>query len=186
MMHINKAVHFFFLLGLLLLTSFSARTTWQWSESKSMGYKIEFPQKPEESLQDVDSEIGKLKLNIKSYEVTEKSPADDNLMYLINCTVFPDSIVNSNNTARHDGFFRGTIDGAVKKIGGKLISEKKISLQGDYPGREVQIDFNEGNAIIYMRLYLVNNKLFMLETITETAKAPNTSITRFLNSFQLL
>jgi hypothetical protein len=184
-MHMYKSI-LLFALGLIVLTSNNSVAQWQWSESKTFGYKIEFPQKPEESMQEVDSEIGKLTLNLKSYEVTEKSPADDNLMYLVNCTAFPDSIVNSSNTAKHDGFFRGTIDGAVKNISGKISSEKPISLKGGYPGREVQIDFNEGTAIIYMRLYLVNNKLFMLETITQKAKVPNTSISRFLNSFQLL
>ena len=166
-------------------TSFITTDKWVWSESKTLGYKIEFPQKPEESLQELDSDIGKLQLNLKTYEITDVSPADENLMYLVNCTIFPESIVNSAKTEKQEGFFRSTIDGAVKNIGGKVIEEKKISIKG-YPGKDVKIDFNEGNAIINMRLYLVNNKLFMLETITQTNKTPNKSITRFLDSFQLL
>lgn len=185
-MRTPKAFFLFFLIGLTVLSSFTLVDKWHWSESKTFGYKIEFPQKPEESMEEVDSDIGKLKLNLKTYEVTESSPADENLMYLINCTEFPDSLINSEQTEGIDGFFRGTIDGAVNEIGGKILSEKKITLKGGYPGREVKIDFNEGSAIIYMRLYLVKSKLFMLETITQADKAPNKSITRFLESFQLI
>ena len=43
----------------------------------------------------------------------------------------------------------------------------------------------EGQAIIKMRFYLVKNKLFMEEIITETSKFPNKTIARFMDSFEL-
>ncbi len=184
-MHIKKSL-LLPVLGLSLLASYTLTSQWVWSESKNMGYKIEFPQTPEDSVQVVDSPIGELKMNIKTYEVGAHSPADDNLLYLVNCTVFPDSVIKAQTSTEKDGLFRKTIDGAVKNIGGKIIEEKSIELKGAYPGREIKIDFNNGNAIIFMRLYLVKNKLFLLETITQTNKVPNAAITRFLNSFQLL
>jgi len=174
-----------FLFALTVFTSFTLVDKWHVSVSKTFGYKIEFPQKPEETVQEIDSEIGKLKLNLSTYEVTEKSPADENLLYLINCTVFADTLVSSDNTALIEGFFRGTIDGANNEIGGKILSEEPITIEG-FPGREVKISFNEGADIITMRLYLVKNKLFMLETITHANKITNAAITRFLNSFQLI
>jgi hypothetical protein len=184
-MQIHKTSLFYLSITLLLFSSFTQVEKWVWSESKTYGYKIEFPQKPEETVQELDSEIGKLKLNLKSYEVSETSPADDNLMYLVNCTVFPETLVHSDFVDKQANFFRATIDGAVAKIGGKIISEKDIKINS-FPGREVKIDYNEGKEIIFMRLYLVKNKLFVLETITPTQKVPNEAISRFLNSFQLL
>lgn len=181
-----KKTFLLLVLAFSTLSSYTLTSQWVWTESKSMGYKIEFPQTPEDSVQVVDSPIGKLKLNIKTYEVGAQSPADENLLYLVNCTVFPDSVIKAQTASDKEGLFRKTIDGAVKNIGGKIIEEKKIELKGGYPGRELKIDFNSGNAIIFMRLYLVKNKLFLLETITQTNKAPNASITRFFNSFQLL
>jgi hypothetical protein len=43
----------------------------------------------------------------------------------------------------------------------------------------------EGQAIIKIRIFLVKNILFMIETITETGKVPNKSIDRFMDSFKL-
>ncbi len=180
-----KKKYFFFVFVLTIFTSYTLVDKWHKTESKTLGYSIEFPQKPESTIQEIKSGIGVLKLNMFIYEVTEKSPSDDNQVYLVNCTEFPDSLVSSDNTALLEGFYRGTIDGAGKEIGGTVTSEKKIELNG-YAGREVTIAQNEEKSIITMRLYLVKNRLFMLETITQKNKVPNKSITRFFNSFQLI
>ena len=50
----------------------------------------------------------------------------------------------------------------------------------------VKIDFNGGRAFIQMRLYLVENKMYLLQTITEAEKDNNKSVGRFMDSFALI
>ena len=169
---------------LFLLMSLSKPETWYLLESEPLGYKIEFPKEPTENPQVVNSEIGELKMNIFMLDAS-KSRKDDNLVYMVNYTEYPDTLISSEKIDILDNFFRNSIDGAVRNVHGKLLSEKIIKIN-EYPGREIKIDFKDGMAVIRIRLYLVKNKLYMLQTITETKKDFNKSINRFMDSFELI
>ena len=83
-----------------------------------------------------------------------------------------------------DDFFKKSIAGSLNNVQGKLLSEKVIEL-GKYPGREIRVDFQNGLGVIKMRIYLVKNTMFMIQTITDTQKQYNKSVDKFMNSFQL-
>ncbi|MEO8762314.1 MAG: hypothetical protein ABI388_12180 [Bacteroidia bacterium] len=173
-----------FSLFLLNLCAFTKADTWYLLESKAFGFTIEFPKKPTEQIQTVDSEIGKLTLNLFIYDASAVK-TESNLVYLVNCTLYPDSLIDSDDTDKLGTVYRQAIDGAVANVKGKLLSEKVITIEG-FLAREVRVDFQNGTAILKMRLCLVHNKLFVLETITETKKELNKSIDRFMNSFKLI
>jgi hypothetical protein len=174
------------LIGILLVLVLTAGFAYQtdWFLLKSDGFQAEFPVEPVSQPQVVNSEIGELKVNLFMYDASQGG-TDSNLVYLIGSTEFPDSIVNSNMTESVPNFFRGSIDGAVKNVNGKILSETVIEING-YPGREIKVDFMEGQAVIIMRFYLVRNKLLMIEVMTEISKVPNKSSDRFFNSFKLI
>ena len=109
---------------------------------------------------------------------------EDNLLYGAIDSEYPDSLVNSDKSEILPKLFRGSIDGAVRNVNGVLLSENVMNYKG-FPGREVRIDYNKGQAIIKMRLLLVHNKMIILQTITETSKDGNNASLHFLNSFQL-
>ena len=163
------------------ITSFKATDDWYLLETKS--YKILFPKKPTASSQDVDSKSGKLTLNLNIYEVP-KNESDDNYVYMTNETTYPDSLINSDKKEILDDFFKKSIAGLLNNVQGKLLSEKVIE-RGKYPGREIRVDFQNGLAVIKMRMYLVKNTMFMIQTITDTQKQYNKSVDKFMNSFQL-
>jgi hypothetical protein len=154
-----------------------------WFLLKSDGYTIAFPKEPASQPQVINSEIGELKLNIFVYDASE-SGTDENLVYLVSSTEYPDSLINSERTEILPELFKNTLAGILSNINGKLLSETVIDING-FPGREVKVDFMEGQAIIKIRIFLVKNILFMIETITETGKVPNKSIDRFMDSFKL-
>ena len=179
-----KRIKFYFLVPVILLTmSFVVVENWYLLTLKEYGCKMEFPGKPTKKAQKINSGAGKLKMDMYSYEATDQVK-DDNLVYLFNYTEYPSSQVNSSDTEALDTFFDNAINGAVGAVNGKLLSKKNTPI-GKYPGREAKIDYLDGVAIITMRLYLVENKMYMLETIAETKKDPNASITKFMNSFVL-
>ncbi|MFN6946338.1 MAG: hypothetical protein ACK4ND_15425 [Cytophagaceae bacterium] len=182
----NLKITKLFIASLILLSfmSFIQAEKWFLLESKQYGYKIEFPKKPTEKPQVVNSEIGELKMNIFIHDAS-KDGKDDNLIYMVNYTEYPDTLIHSDKTEILSDFFRNSIDGAVRNVHGKLLSEKVIQI-GEYPGREIKIDFRDGMAVIRMRIYLVKNQMYLLQTITETKKDFNKSITRFMDSFELI
>ncbi|WP_339812315.1 hypothetical protein [uncultured Imperialibacter sp.] len=183
-MNLKSDTHLLTSIALLTVLSSFASGKWFLFEDKEFGFKIEFPEEPTATPQMIDSEIGQLKMNIVMYDASEKGN-DDNLLYMTNVTEYPDSLINSDRTDILDKFFRGAIDGAVNNVKGKLLTEEVKNL-ADYPGREITVDYGQGMAIIRMRLFLINNRAYMLQTITETGKSNNESIHRFMDSFELL
>ncbi len=172
------------LVGTVLLTvilSFSFTDDWVLVENSN--FRILFPQKPQEQTQKVNTALGTLYMETYIYQVPDNQK-DDNIMYLFAQTVYPDTTINSDKKDLIDKFFRGSVDGAVKNVQGKLLSETVIQLNG-YPGRKIRIDFRDGLAVISMCSYLVKNKLYMTETITETKNDHNKSIDKFFSSFGL-
>lgn len=171
------------LLILVSLMSFIKPKKWFLLNSEQHNYTIEFPSEPTENNQVLNTEIGELKMNMYMLDTSENG-IDDNLTYMVINTEYPSELVNSDNTEDLEGYFRGAIDGAIANVHGKLLSEKIIQLD-EYSGREVRVDFRDGLAIITMRAYLVKNKMYILQTITETKKDFNKSRSRFLDSFKL-
>ena len=176
----NSLLFALFLLGAF---AFTKSDKWYQFKSKPFGFKIDFPEKPTEQTRTVNTEAGEGKLTIYMFDAS-KAKADDNLVYMIVCGENPDSTINSDNKDL-SGYFKKSVEGAVNGVHGKLLVETVISLDG-FPGREIRVDFKDGLAVIKMRMYLIHNKLYMLETITETSQDFNKSINKFMDSFKLI
>jgi len=155
-------------------------TVFSYPEGK---FKIEFPNAPATEKRVINSVAGELTMNIILYDASKEK--NNNLIYMVNYTDYPDSLVNSDQKERLKDFFRNSIDGAVNNVHGKLLSESVVA-SGNFPGREIRIDFNNGTAVITARIFLVKNRMYMIEVITETKNDFNKSINHFLDSFSLL
>jgi len=168
---------------LIVVVAVSCNRPHDWTLYEGNGCSALFPDKPTGDIQTVNTAIGELKMDIHQYEVP-KLVIDDNLTYGLIESEYPDSLINSDKKDILERFFRGSLDGAVNNVHGKLLSEKPIEIDG-FPGREARIDFRNGLAVVTMREYLVKNKLYILQTITETKKDLNKSIAKFMGSFKL-
>ncbi len=170
--------------GLLLLASslLSFKPTGEWTKVTTENCKIYFPSKPTDRSGTVNTAKGDLKVNIFSYNAL--NGGEDNLAYVLTETEYPDSLINSDNKDKLDAFFKNSIDGIVNNFHGKLLSESKTEIEG-FPGRQVKLDVQQGKSVINIRFYLVKNRMYMLETITAVDKDHNSSINKFMNSFEI-
>lgn len=73
-------------------------------------------------------------------------------------------------------------DQAVTTSGGKLESERNITLAG-YPGREMKVRLSDD--VIRARSYLVKRRLYQLIVVTSPALVDSPSVNRFFGSFKL-
>ncbi len=161
-------------------TSFLYQHDWFLFESNN--FSVIFPKKPETEITTTPSDLGDLKVEILTYDGSMNN--DENYLYAIAISEYPDSMINSSITSKLETFFKNSIDETVKNLQGKLLSEKNIEIK-EFPGKEIRVDYGNGLAIIMMRLYLVHNKVYILQTITETSKESNSSVLKFHNSFKL-
>ncbi len=155
---------------------------WEIVHGEASGFTALTPGKVTITNQIVPSELGDLKMDMFSHTPAQ---GDDNIIYMVIHSVYPEGSVSSEDKDGIDGFFESAIGGAVSKVKGKILTQKDLSLSG-YPGKEVTIDFNDGMFIIALRIYLVKNTVYMLQIISETKKVGNVSSNRFMESLKLI
>ncbi len=155
-----------------------------WFLLKSEAFQIEFPQEPVATTEVIDSEFGSLKMKVFLHDGSQPGTGD-NLVYMAVSTEYPDSLISSWGVDEIPDFFKSVVNGMINNIGGKLLSESEIAMNG-FPGKEVKIDFKDGLAIFKVRIYLVKNTMYLIQTVTETGEFPNKSVDRFLDSFKLV
>ena len=170
------------LLFCLLVTTFGfiEPKQWQTFESKECRFKINFPGEATHSSQPIATAAGQLKLDIFQFDAYADT-SNNNLVYMVNYSVLPDSI-NSNNKDKLDLFFEGSINGMATNTKGTVLSQKQADYKG-YPGREVRVDL-QGQATITVKLILIENRYYILMAISAVPKEPNTDIKKFFDSFE--
>ncbi|QRM90193.1 hypothetical protein FG167_13430 [Lacinutrix sp. WUR7] len=151
-------------------------------KSEDLAFIAKFPAEPTRTVQDVESEIGMLKMYMLNY-TPPADEGDENQLYGVIRTDYPKSHFEDADEAYNNNVLDGAIEGAVSNIKGKLVFDNKIKLNG-FPGRSVKIDIEIGS--IYMKTFLIENKMFITQVICLTDKDNNDSINRFLNSFDIL
>ena len=70
-------------------------------------------------------------------------------------------------------------------IQGKVLEEQKISLEQN-TGREIVLEDATGELILQMRMFLVEDRLYMVEVATPRDRRGASEVTKYLDSFALL
>jgi hypothetical protein len=137
-------------------------------------FTVLMPAKPKTEVKNTDTAQGNLPLYLYS-------ASNDNAYFLISYNDFPN--VNESNV---QAALEAGRTGAIESMGGKLISERKISL-GSYPGLEFSAKaVSEGSEIIAnARLYFVGHRLYQLLVLAYKPHADSPDIQKFLTAFEL-
>ena len=164
---------------LLIFSSCNGLKKWAIVNSEECGFYVEFPEKPVYSSRLTEVEFGKV--NLRFYLLDAQATNDENYLYLAGQMELPDSIVSKYSI---EAFFKSAIERSISSYKGKLLSVKEISYN-KFPGREVKIDFKNGDSVITLRVYLVKNKEFLIETMAKPSLVGNDSQRRFFDSFKI-
>lgn len=172
------------LIALIFSTGFIANSDWVLVKNEAQGYQIEFPKEPKKSVQTVNTEAGPVDMHINMLDLSGKEN-DSNLIYLSSYAQYPDSLIHSDKREQIKGFLKETVEGLLGSIDGKMMDERDVEIDG-FKGKEVKISFQDGMAIIRIRVYLVENQVYMLQVVTKTENDSNESIGKFMKSFDLI
>jgi hypothetical protein len=144
-----------------------------WHEFRSDDGKFlaRFPSKPEQSEQSLNTASGVLPIRI--YQ-----SASDIAAYTLTFIDFPDSFSDPNSV------LDSARDGCIRTTQATLLYETVISLSG-YPGRELKLSAPNG-LTSFMRIYLVQNRLYTISSATKPEFSYNQEIRDFLDSFKVL
>lgn len=149
-------------------------------KSKRGNFRINFPPftvKETKIIQIIDGE----KIAIYSYSLNTQDKNDENLGYTINYSFWPNITTDE------------LIDKKLDIEADKVVSSLNIVIEYEniidtlsYPGRELFLTIDRLNIKIKYRIYFINGTLYKLVVITEDGKIFNKSVSRFLNSFEVL
>jgi hypothetical protein len=149
--------------------------------SNNRTLSINFPEIPTEQKRTVDSEYGKLQMDIQTLESDSK---DKNLVYVAMETKYPTNVITPNNTYELNIFYKKSIDGSLNSVNGELISIKDIYYNNNL-GKEYRFYFSEGKAIMVYRIFYIDNRLYSFGVITKPDNDKNEMMNKFFDSFKI-
>jgi hypothetical protein len=104
--------------------------------------------------------------------------------YYVAFADYPAAMVTASNREK---ILDGARDGAAGNIKGKLVSEKKVSMDGS-AGREIVIAASEEPVTVRVRMTLVKNRLYLIQALSvgPLRDVPDPDADRFLESLHFL
>ncbi|MEL6864044.1 MAG: hypothetical protein AAFP19_06485 [Bacteroidota bacterium] len=173
---------------ILLLMAFSfiawQNSTWKEFTSYEGRFRILAPGEMELKTRTIETAIGDIDYFTYLYQPEEKNP--DNLAYMISYCDYPEYSVHSDSSDLIMAFFNTTVETAIKSVEGELMYTTDIQLEQQYPGRLWRINYNEDQASIKTKAYLVGRRYYSVQAITIRGKSLNPYIDKFLDSFSLI
>ena len=158
---------------------------WVESNSEEGKYSISFPKTPTERISQVETIFGPIAMKFKGYQ--DNTGIDDNLMYGVSFMDYPSDKISSEklDSLKISEFFTNSINGTMQAIQGSNLVVEIIKFK-NYPGRKFRMSLKNGMVLYVSQIYLVKNRVYMLQVITKVDNSFNNSINKFLNSFELI
>jgi hypothetical protein len=133
--------------------------------SAALGFTATFPMAPKEAANDAGGG-------------TVAAVDPKGIMYMVG--VIPPMAENAKLSPKE--LLDAGIDGALAKVKGKMTSQKDIKL-GKHPGREVEVEVNDGHATL--RAYIVDGKVYLLVVVQKNGTTLPMPVAQFFSSFSL-
>lgn len=142
---------------------------------------VMFPEVPDEQTKTVDSEYGKLSLDI---QILEPQVKEDNMVYIAMETKYPSGLVDQEDTDALNDFYRKAIDGSLNSVNGELISINDVFFK-DKPGKEYRCYFSGDQALMVYRYFFIDDNFYSIGVITLPDKDKNKGMIKFFDSFRI-
>ena len=130
---------------------------------------------PTEKTNKVMTDVGELDLHAFIVDQQDRAMV---VMY----SDYPPGSVGGNT----DKVLNGCIEGNVKALKGKLLTEEKITLgKAKHAGREIRIEMPDKKSIYRARIYLVGDRLYQVVVLGPDDFAKGKAVEDFLKSFAI-
>jgi hypothetical protein len=174
----KRVIGSFLLVSALAITACDSNQMAMEQFSSEVGqFTVSTPASFEETQQSIETPVG----NIDIYTFTAET---DESAYVVAFSDYPPQMVAQSEP---EMLLNSSRDGAVNNLGGTLVSEEVIDLEG-YPGRSLVIkadDETNKPTIISSRIYLVDNRLYQVLVVSPEGQEIQESSKTFLESFDL-
>ena len=172
----KKASLFLLFLGTSLSSVFMSCSDAPKEKYKSADGKfaIHFAGEPTKTTENVPTEVGNISVTMFMYE---KSPKE---VYIVGYSDYPSELIALSNP---NDLLKGAQEGVVNNIAGQVQDEKSSDFSG-----HAALDFrSEGSGFtLAYKLVLVDNRLYQIGIMKEGVEIPDSEVTDFIGSFELI
>ena len=168
----------FFILILFPTLSYGQDSWVKFKADDGMSFSIDAPGEMEKSSKKIKTAVGELTTLTYAYQGTEEDP---NYLYLINFVTYPESTFPDDSISLISDYLDNSILSSVENVAGDLIYAS--DLEKDH-GKLFRIKYNDGNAIIKGKSYIINDVFVSLQVFTVQSKSLNDEMDYFLDSFK--
>lgn len=162
-------------LSLLFLLLSCGGSDWFEFSSTEGRFSIEFPETPQEGTIPIETTVGTIELHTASFQA-------EDIAYMAAYADYPEALVEMSSA---EVMLDGAAAGAPRNVGGQLVDQQTITLDG-HPGRALTIDVGAEGGRAEARFYMVGTRLYQIVVIGLQAQALDSRAARFLDSFHLL
>ena len=166
---------------LIFLCLFQSK--WQPFTSEKGKFTVLTPGEFVEKVNTIETQIGKTEYHTFLYQ--SEDDKSDNLVYMVGYCDYPENSIHSDSIELIKDFFEVTVESAVKSVKGELFYSSEISL-GQYPGMLWRVNYQDGEATIKTKSYLIGRRYYSVQTVTFKEKSLNPLVDKFLDSFTLI
>ena len=170
-----------------LMLFFSLAFFWQaqWQEFASIEgkFKVLAPGDLIEKVDTSETSVGRLEYHIFYHQPSDEEA--DNLFYAVHYCQYPEGTLPADSTDLIADFLESTMESAAESVGGKILYSTDIQLDNTHPGKLWRIDFNDGKAVVKSKAYIVNDRFYMVQTVSKQEKNINLDAEKFLDSFKV-
>jgi hypothetical protein len=148
-----------------------------WAEfrSKEGRFVCSMPGKPEYQKSTSPTKIGPIDTHLFTAQAANKA-------YVAGYSDFPAALISQSDPKK---LLDGGRDGAVARVGGKLVGERQMKI-GSYAGREIVVEAQRPRPLVLkQRMYLVGNRLYQVVAVTPKEEARSADVDRFLDSLKV-
>ena len=122
-------------------------------------------------------------LHINEYNSNKETPVE-NVRYAVSWADLQQEI-NVDDHAAVQNIFDGQIDRVTSELhGGIPVSDQVTRYQG-YPGLDVELNYDNERGKIFMRMFLVHNRLYLLEVTGMAGAINRENLDRFFESLEI-
>lgn len=150
-------------------------TPWRVFESVDGKFNVLFQSKPMEGQANEDSRFGKVTGSTFLSSV-------GNLFYSVIFRDYPDSVFQNQST---EEFMLELEQIAVKNLGGKLVSETEVLVDGKYMAKEFYVESTTNNPHARVRIFIVGHRVYQISVASHEKMLFSDNAENFFRSFHL-
>jgi hypothetical protein len=164
--------------ALTVLTPAALRADWTNFTAPGNEFQVNLPGEPAVQKQEMPTPFGKMKMTMYIANDAETN----SIVGVVSCAL-PQAIAKQFKETPEAGL-DGFVEGMISGVNGKKTSSKEVKM-GTYTGREFEASIYEGEGKLFGRVFVVEDKAYMLMVMAPKDQNVKGDIRKFYGSFKV-